>query len=109
MYHLASGARLQYRGPFLLIDDVVVFSGSALLPALDPTQLQQQVFAHIKTGVRVDYKTVIVKLLQSRHPLAQAGKVVTLCASLAVCVLMLSVGLGKMFRPLRPDATVPAQ
>ena len=40
MYHFAGGARVQYRGPFLLIDDVVVFCGSSLLPVFPDPQVQ---------------------------------------------------------------------
>jgi hypothetical protein len=72
MYHLDGDARLQYRGAFLLIDDVAVFSGNALLPAFSPEQVRKQVMPLARGGVRVDRKTVLVKLLQGRHPLAQS-------------------------------------
>ena len=70
MYHLGAGSTIQYRGPFLLIDDVVVFTGTPLLPALAAEQVSEKVAPVAHAGVRVDRKTVLVKLLESRHPLA---------------------------------------
>jgi hypothetical protein len=70
MYHIAGGSRIQHCGPFLCIDDVLVFSGTRTLPAFSPAQVQQQVKPLAQSGVKVDYRTVLVKLLQSRHPLA---------------------------------------
>ncbi len=37
MYHFGGGASVQYHGPFLMIDDVVVFCGSGLLPVFPLT------------------------------------------------------------------------
>ena len=39
LYHLASGPRIHYWGPFVIIDDVVIFTGTVLLPTLDRSQL----------------------------------------------------------------------
>jgi hypothetical protein len=69
-YHLAGGSRVQYRGPFLLIDDIVVFTGNTLLPTFSQTQVDGRVRRIADGGIRVDRKTILVKLLQSRHPLA---------------------------------------
>jgi hypothetical protein len=72
LYHLGSDARLQHRGPFLLLDDVAVYTGSALLPAFSHRELAERVAPLLEGGVRVDRKTVLVKLMQARHPLVRA-------------------------------------
>lgn len=89
MYHVAGGSRLHYRGPFLLIDDVVVFTGSALLPVLNRAQLQRHLGTAVRAAVKVDYKTVVVKLLQSHHPLAQGAKVAATCTAIALAIFAL--------------------
>ncbi|KAA1192461.1 hypothetical protein F0M18_07260 [Pseudohalioglobus sediminis] len=73
MYHLAAGPRLQYRGPFVVVDDVIIFVGTRLLPGLDPQQVKTLLAPRVSAGIRVDRKTIAVKLLQSRHPLAWGG------------------------------------
>lgn len=85
MYHVASGPRIQYRGPFLLIDDVVVFTGTHLLPVLVPEQVRAELNAVAVTGIRVDRKTIAVKLLEAGHPLVKAA--------LAVAAAGLAAGL----------------
>jgi len=87
VYHLGSNARLQYRGGFLLIDDVVVFSGSRLLPAFSPEQIISRVKPLARAGIKVDRKTVLVKLLQARHPLARGALATVVCLLLAVALL----------------------
>jgi hypothetical protein len=76
MYHAASGHRIQHRGPFLLIDDVVVFVGSNALPALSMEQFAATVAPVVNKGTRVDRKTVLVKLLDSGHPLARGVTII---------------------------------
>ena len=87
MYHLGRDARLQYRGPFLLIDDVVVFQGNALVPAFKPEQLKQQVTPVALGGIRVDRKTVLIKLLQGKHPLTQSAGI-ALAGSLLAAIML---------------------
>lgn len=72
-YHLGSGAQLQYRRGFLAIEDVVVFTGSRLLPCFAAGELAADVAAHVSTGVKIDRATLLVKLLQSQHPLAHSA------------------------------------
>jgi hypothetical protein len=88
MYHIASDARIQYRGPFLSIDDVVVFTGTTLLPAMDPDQVTGKLQPVVQAGARVDRKTILVKLLEVRHPLALGALAVagSLLAALSVLV-----------------------
>jgi hypothetical protein len=87
-YHLAGGSRLQYRGPFLAIDDIVVFAGSQRLPVFSPAALQQHVWPLALGGIKVDRKTMAVKLLESRHPLA-LGAAATIAAVAAAALLLL--------------------
>jgi hypothetical protein len=88
MYHIASDARIQYRGPFLSIDDVVVFTGTALLPAMDPDQVTGKLLPVVAAGARVDRKTILVKLLEVRHPLALGALAIAggLLAALSVLI-----------------------
>jgi hypothetical protein len=88
LYHLAGGSRLQYRGPFLAIDDIVVFAGSPHLPAFSPAPLQQHVWPLALGGIKVDRKTIAVKLLECRHPLA-LGAVAIVAAAAAAALLLL--------------------
>jgi hypothetical protein len=92
VYHLGAGPRIQHRGPFLLIDDVVVFSGSKNLPAFSSKQVQAGVTPLAQAGIKVDRTTVLVKLLQSQHPLAQ-GALATLATLAAALVLLALQGI----------------
>jgi len=89
MYHFAGGARVQYRGPFLMIDDVVVFCGSSVLPVFPYPQIQKWVSPLAQGGVKVDRNTVLVKLLQCRHPLIQGVLAIVAAATAAVTLLCL--------------------
>jgi len=91
MYHLGGDARLQYRGPFLLIDDVVLFTGTRLFPAFSPAQVHGEVQVLAQGGIRVDRKTVLVKLLQSQHPLVRALEITLIGLGLALLVSMLQL------------------
>lgn len=89
LYQLAGGSRVQYRGPFLSIDDVVVYCGGPLLPAFSAHQVQKQVRPLALGGVKVDRDTMIVKLLQSRHPLALGALTIGALLVAAIVVLCL--------------------
>lgn len=92
MYHLAGGSSVQYRGPFLLIDDVVVFAGSLFFPAFSSPQVQTLVRPLATGGVKVDRNTLLVKLLQCRHPLAQ-GVIAMMTAATAAATLLCLHGI----------------
>ena len=92
MYHLAGGSSVQYRGPFLLIDDVAVFTGSLFLPAFSSPQVQTLVRPLATGGVKVDRNTLLVKLLQCRHPLAQ-GVIAMMTAVTAAAILLCLHGI----------------
>jgi hypothetical protein len=89
MYHMGSGARIHCRGPFLMIDDVIVFSGTRQLPAFSPAELAQRVAPLAAQGVQVDRKIVTVKLLQGHHPLALGA--LAIVATLAAAVALVSL------------------
>ncbi|MCX2976888.1 hypothetical protein [Candidatus Marimicrobium litorale] len=95
MYHIAGGSNIQFRGAFLVIDDVIVFTGSRLLPAFNKNQVTEWASPLVTAGIKVDSKTIVVKLLEARHPVA-----------LAICSLMggslsalLALGLRTIFQP----------
>lgn len=88
-FHIGTGPRVQYRGPFLMIDDVVVFIGNRLLPAFSVNQVQALVKPLAMGAVKVDRKTLIVKLLECRHPLAQSAAVIFATLGLGGIVLYL--------------------
>jgi hypothetical protein len=92
MYHLAGGSGVQYRGRFLMIDDVAMFCGSRLFPAFSTRQIKQLVMPLARGGVKVDRLTVMVKLLQSRHPIALAACAI-LATALAAAVLLCLHGI----------------
>jgi hypothetical protein len=89
MYHLGGGSRIQYRGRFLMIDDVTVFTGTRLLPVFAAAQLLERVMPLAWEGVRVDRRIVMVKLLQGRHPLALGAA--TMLASTAAAITVISL------------------
>jgi hypothetical protein len=89
MYHLAGGSSVQYCGPFLMIDDVMVFCGSHILPTFSSPQIQQLVMPVALGGVKVDRNTVLVKLLECRHPLAQGACAIVAAATVAAILLCL--------------------
>ena len=70
-YHIDGGARIHYRNNFLLLDDIAVYVGNRLLPVFSTEQLAQSIAPLARAGVKVDRKTVLVKLGQSSHPLTR--------------------------------------
>ena len=89
MYHFGGGASVQYHGPFLMIDDVVVFCGSGLLPVFPLTEIQNLVSPLARGGIKVDRNTVLVKLLECGHPLAQGAFAIVAAATAAAILLCL--------------------
>ena len=89
MYHFAGGSDVQYRGHFLLIDDIVVFCGSHLLPVFPYAQIEQLITPIMMRGTKVDRNTLAVKLLQAGHPLVQGAIAVIMAAAAAISILYL--------------------
>ena len=89
MYHFGAGGHIHYRGPFLMIDDVTVFTGAPLLPTFSPGAISERVVPIAAEGVKVDRKIVTVKLLQARHPLALGAVVILTTLAGAIALLSL--------------------
>ena len=87
-YHMGRGPRILYRKNFLMIDDVVVFIGTNFLPSFDPQQLAGQILPLAAAGIKVDRKTVMIKLLQGGHPLAKGAMACMTSTFLATLVLL---------------------
>lgn len=89
IYHVGSGARILYRTWFLMIDDVLVHAGPRWLPAFDTEQLLEEVVPLAQTGLRVDRRSAVVRLLEARHPLALGTGILLLASATALTVLAL--------------------
>jgi hypothetical protein len=89
MYHLGGGPRLQYRDHFVIVDDIVVFTGNRFIPAFNQAQLTAEVAPIAKTGIKVDRITVAIKLLQKHHPFAIAALSCTGTLLLAILTLLI--------------------
>ena len=85
-YHIGAGPRVMYRNNFLMIDDVLLFTGNGILPVFDAPRLATLGPA-IEAGIRVERKVIWVHLLQSRHPMATAFLVLLAGAGLAVALI----------------------
>jgi hypothetical protein len=88
VYHFGRGSAIQYGGAFLLLDDVVMFTGNPLLPAFSPKKIQRLVYPLARNGIKVDRATILVKLLEARHPLAQGVLVIGGTAAIAILLLL---------------------
>lgn len=89
VYQRGSGSDIQHRGSFLMIDDIVVFTGNRMIPTFTPEQVASQVRPLASGGVKVDRNTLLVKLLESRHPFA-SGTIATII-SLTIALTLLGV------------------
>jgi len=89
MYHFGGGARIHHRGPFLMIDDVTVFTGTLLLPAFSPAAVQSQVMPVAAGGIRGERKIVTGKLGQARHPPALGAMLIMATSASAIALLSL--------------------
>ena len=85
-YHIGAGPRVLYRDSFLMIDDILLFTGNAMLPVFDADQLSS-IKPAVEAGIRVERKVIWVHLLQSRHPIASAFLVVLGGAAMALALL----------------------
>jgi hypothetical protein len=88
-YHIDGGARIHYRNNFLLLDDIAVYVGNKLMPVFSTEQLAQSIAPLARAGVKVDRKTVLVKLGQSAHPLTRGLIACTACLGAALFCLLL--------------------
>ncbi len=88
-YHLGGGDRVAFRFPFVMLDDVIVFTGNRWLPWFERSQLSADIAPIAASWVRIDRTTLLVRLLQNRHPLAVAATGVCAAALLALLILLL--------------------
>ncbi len=87
LYHLGTGSAIHYRGNFIMIADVVVYAGSYLWPSFDTNVVRQAVVPLAAGGIRIDRKTLWVKLAERWHPLLQ-GSLCLILFSLFALVLL---------------------
>ena len=85
-YHMGAGPRVMYRNSFVMIDDILLFTGNGMLPVFDAAQLAA-VRPTVEAGIRVERKVIWVHLLQSRHPMASAFLVLLGGAGTAIALL----------------------
>ena len=86
LFHLGRDSRVHYRSRYLIIDDVVVFTGASLMPSFDRAQIAA-LKPLAEAGIKVERKAVWIKLLQARHPLALGAMVTGTCW--LVCAILL--------------------
>jgi len=89
IYHIGGGARVHYRNNFLLLDDIAVYVGDKLLPVFSTEQLSLNIAPLARAGVKVNRKTVVVKLGQSSHPLTRGLITCAVCMGGALVCLLL--------------------
>ena len=89
LYHIGNGARVHYRNNFLLLDDVVVFIGTQQLPVFSTKKLAAEIVPMAVAGVKVDRKTVAIKLMQGAHPLAKGFYACAACLAAAILSFLL--------------------
>jgi hypothetical protein len=85
-YHIGAGPRVLYRNNFLMIDDILLFTGNSALPVFDAAQLAALKPA-VEAGIRVERKVIWVHLLQSQHPLASTFLVLLVGAAVSLALL----------------------
>lgn len=86
LYQMGRESQIHYRARYLIIDDVVVFTGASLMPSFNRAQVKAlQPLA--EAGVKVERKAVWIKLLQARHPIA-LGAILTLACWVLAAILL---------------------
>ncbi|WP_116364601.1 hypothetical protein [Parahaliea mediterranea] len=88
VYHTGRDGRIFYRGWFLMIDDVLVYTGPSYLPAFVPSALQQHIVPLVEHGQRMGRRGLLARLIEGRHPLAQTAGIL-LASTLGAIALAL--------------------
>ncbi|MEH6568776.1 MAG: hypothetical protein V7709_06865, partial [Halioglobus sp.] len=88
LYHLGQGPRIFYRKHFVMVDDVAVFTGTAVLPVFKPGPQTNELAEIVAAGIKVDRKTVFIKLLQAGHPVARGALACLVCTVSAALTLL---------------------
>jgi len=89
-FRVGCGPRVQYVNNFIMIDDVVVYLGNALLPLFAEAPLREQFVPVVTRGIRVDNTTLRVKLIDQRHPLFYGSLALVACCAAALVLLIAS-------------------
>jgi hypothetical protein len=87
LYQLGRESQVHYRSRYLIIDDVVVFTGASLVPSFDRAQVAA-LKPLAEAGIKVERKAVWIKLLQARHPLAVGAMITGSCWLLSTILLL---------------------
>ncbi|MFK8051125.1 MAG: hypothetical protein AB8B81_22070, partial [Halioglobus sp.] len=87
-YHLGSGPRIFYRKHFVMLDDILVFTGTGLLPVFDIQHLRKNIQPIVTAGIKVDRKTLLVKLIESAHPILKSSIAIMGCLGIAALILL---------------------
>ncbi|MFV0476915.1 MAG: hypothetical protein ACK5ME_03655 [Parahaliea sp.] len=80
IYHIGNNARILYHGWFLMIDDVLVYTGPGWAPAFISDELREHIVPMAHCGVRVDRRSVLIRLIEGRHPLIICSGIALLCS-----------------------------
>ena len=89
-YRVGRGSKIQYLNNFVMIDDVIVFLGTRLLPQFAGDQLHQQFEPVVTRGIRIDRTTLRLRLMSGRHPLLFGAGGLLVCGGCALLLLLLS-------------------
>jgi hypothetical protein len=87
LYQLGRESQVHYRSRYLIIDDVVVFTGASLVPSFNRAQVAA-LKPLAEAGIKVERKAVWIKLLQARHPLAVGALITGSCWLLSTILLL---------------------
>ena len=87
LYQLGRESQVHYRSRYLIIDDVVVFTGASLAPSFNRAQVAA-LKPLAEAGIKVERKAVWIKLLQARHPLAVGALITGSCWLLSTILLL---------------------
>jgi hypothetical protein len=90
VYQAGAGAQIHRHRYFLLLDEVLVYTGSRWLPEFEPGEGQQILAPVLTSARRLDHGTLLVMLLEHRHPLllvAACGFALTATVAAAAFVL----------------------
>ena len=80
------------RGNWSRREDVLLSGDyTPLLPAFDAQQIRDEVAALVSAGVRIDRKTLVIKLLECNHPLARGAIAIAVCLAIASLLFVISL------------------
>ncbi len=89
-YHAGRPTRLRQRGPFYSLDDVIIYTGTSLLPAMHREAGEMVLVANRGSVPRASWSEVLIRLRESNHPVARGG--LGAIAALMLGLLILVIG-----------------